>query len=136
MFNEIHLPQGVKDCSQLSELINFNQILKNFRLEGRRDTLNLIDKKGVISKECLSIKWGDCYLSITHDSALIKRAIKGGSSAFFKGECEYFVLDNFKQNGKSYFFTIFRACSNEFVECKLIKDKNQYKLISISGGEY
>jgi hypothetical protein len=128
--------QRIKDCTQLSALINFGQILKNFRLSERLDSLVLIDKNGVISNNCSFIKWGKCILRLTHDRAIANRAVKGGSSEYFKNECQYFVIDNFKQKGYSYTFTIFRACSNEFIECKVWKNKGKYSLIWFSGGDY
>jgi hypothetical protein len=128
--------QKNEDCSQVSALINVDQILKNFHLDECRDSLVLIDKNGVILKSCLNIKWGNCSLRPTHDESIIKRAIKGSSYAHFKGECQYYALDNFKHSGSIYTFTIFRACSNDFIDCKIKKSKGSYKLIWFSSGVY
>ena len=134
--NSCAFSQKVKDCSQLSTLINFEQVLKNFRISGNSDSLVLIDKNEVVPHGCLNFKWGNCYVKLTHDSSLIKRAIKGSSFLYFKGECKYFVLDNFKKKGHSYSFTIYRACSNEFMDCIVLFEQGKYNLFWFSGGEY
>jgi len=128
--------QKIKDCSQLSALINFDEILRNFKLSGHPDSLILIDRNGVIKKDCQSINWGNCSLRINHDSTNVMRAIKGSSSMHFKDECQYFVFDSFRKKGKSYYFTIFRACHNEFIDCQVTEIKNQFKLTWFTGGVY
>jgi hypothetical protein len=121
---------------QISDLINFSEILKNFRISDHTDSLKLIDKGKIISSTCSVIPWGKYTLNVVHDTALNRIAIKGSSAAFFKGQCQYFVIDNFKQKRKKYTFTIYQACSNEFIDCKLENENGKYKLIWFMDGVY
>ncbi len=128
--------QSKINCFQISELINFEQILKNFRISDRSDSLILIDKNKILSIDCSVLNWGRNRLHVTHDSLLIKMSVKEGSAAMFNGQCQYFVIDNFKKSGSYYTYTIFHACSNEFIDCKILRKKNKYKMIWFSGGVY
>ena len=56
--------------------------------------------------------------------------------SLFKGRCKFFVIDAFRRLGSTFTFTIYRACSNEFIDCRVLKHNNRYKLVWFSGGDY
>ena len=123
--------QKIDNCSQLSSLINFNEIWNGFKFESESDSLILVDRNGVIIKNCLNVRLIKHTVQVTHDSALVIHAKKEVSSFYFHSP-KYFVFDDFKQNGNQYTFLIFQASSNEFVKCKVSKNKNQYRLLTFS----
>lgn len=135
-FANLSFGQSRKSCFQISQMMNFEEILKNFHLFEKSDSLVLIDKNGIVSDECMFVYWGRNRLQITHDTQFSKNAIKGGSAVRFKNQCQYFVIESFKQKSRSYTFTIFQACSNKFIDCEVIYKKKRYKLIRFNGGIY
>ena len=132
----VSFSQTKRSCQEIYGLINFSEIIKNFHFIEGIDTLKLIDKGKIISGNCSVINWGKRTLQIVRDSALERKAIRGSSAAFFGGQCQYFVIDNFKRKGKKFTFTLYQACSNEFIDCKVSKSKGKYKLIWFSDGVY
>lgn len=122
--------QRIKDCSQLSQLINFDEIWEKFRLESQSDSVILIDRNGVIAKDCSGTRLKKHVVRITHDDSLVIHAKKEVSSFYFHN-FKYFVFDDYKRKGNQYTFLIFQASSNEFVECKVSKNNNHYKLVSL-----
>jgi hypothetical protein len=126
--------QTVSNCLEVSQLVNFPQILKNFRIQDTSDSLILIDKKNSFSGECIE-SWGRHNLRIGHDTVLARKVLRG-ASAGYGYECKYFFIDVLKQEGRYFTFTIFQACSNEFIDCKVLRKKEKYRLVWFSGGVY
>lgn len=126
--------QTASNCLEVSQLVNFPQILKNFRIQDTSDSLILIDKKSWFSGECIA-SWGKHKLRIGHDSVLSRKVLRGTSAAHGY-ECKYFFIDDLKRKGRYFTFTIFQACSNEFIDCKVLRKKRKYRLVWFSGGAY
>lgn len=126
--------QTATNCFEVAQLVNFPQILKSFRIQDASDSLILIDKRNWFSGECITV-WGKHHLVIGHDSILAKKVLRGTSAA--RGyDCKYYFIDDLKKTRRYFTFTIFQACSNEFIDCKVLRKKNTYKLVWFSGGAY
>ena len=75
--------QNIKSCFQLQTLINYPEILKNFRLSDAQDSLILIDKQNIVSYNCINLKWGNKNLQVIHDTLNTNAAVRGSSAVAF-----------------------------------------------------
>lgn len=128
--------QNFKSCQLVSKIINLEVVINFFRIDENKDSLILIDKQVNFPQNCNSLIWGINKISLTSDSALLNRAVLGESARFFKDECQYYVIDEFVQTGNKYSFTLYQACSNQFIKCKVTKKREKYKLTWHYAGVY
>jgi hypothetical protein len=122
-------------CNDFISLINFSEIQNNFRGTFIPDTIILVDKELKIESLCASVIWGSKLLIVSQDTLLIKKSIKGSSSFYFNGDSKYFVLSDYKKKGKTILFTLYRANTNEFIDCKIITG-SKLKFFRLSSGVY
>lgn len=122
-------------CDDFTSLINFSEIQKNFRGTFIPDTIILVDKELKIESFCKSVIWGSKHLIISQDTLLVNKSIKGSSSNYFNGDLKYFVFSDYKKKGKAIFFTLYRASTNEFIDCKIITG-GKLKFFRLSSGVY
>jgi len=128
--------QQIIKCNKIRLLLNFNEIKNNFKGYEIADTVYILDVKKIIKSQCLFDLWNYNKAIISHDSILLKKAIKGISASSFKGNNNYFVFDNYRVVRSSVFFTIYRAATNEFINCRVKKIGSEYRFYKLDSGVY
>lgn len=123
--------QNINNCQRLEKFLNLPEVILSFHLNEKSDSLVLIDKKNDFANLCSSINWGKKYMLLKFDTIVSKQINKKDPYILFKDNCSVYIIDQYYQDGVSYYFSILQPCSNLLTKGQLKLLKGKYKLIEV-----